>query len=291
MMPHATLPSGDIRDGQVSANGLAFHYREWGDPDAPPLLICHGITSHSRTWDDTAASLAERFHVFALDQRGHGASDWAEGYAPEVMAEDIAALAAALGIERASIVGHSMGGINSLLCAARHPELVERLALIDIGPETIGSERVRTELPASLLARSQASFADPNEAVAAYLGTQPSQSERRGRFVLDNIVERADGRWVWRFDGAGLRSFVLDAPPPDALWAALRAITCPVLVIRATNGDALSAATASRMIEELPDGRLVEIAHSGHDVHIDQPAALVEALRGFLLTGSSSTRS
>ena len=106
-------------DKFIAANGLRFHYRESGSPDAPPLLILHSITGATPwEWDPLAASLADRFCVLAVDQRGHGASTWAPSYAPDRMVQDIAAIVAGLGLGPVTIVGHSMGAINGYLYAA-----------------------------------------------------------------------------------------------------------------------------------------------------------------------------
>ncbi len=61
-------------DHTIEARGIAFHYLEWGDPSSPPMVLLHGLTGHAHIWDHMAPRLAERFHVFALDQRGHGDS-------------------------------------------------------------------------------------------------------------------------------------------------------------------------------------------------------------------------
>lgn len=77
-----------VRDGYVSVNGLRFHYREWGDPAAPDVLILHGLTGHAWEFDGIAEQLSAHFHVVSLNQRGHGDSDWASTYLIEDMIDD-----------------------------------------------------------------------------------------------------------------------------------------------------------------------------------------------------------
>jgi pimeloyl-ACP methyl ester carboxylesterase len=271
------------QDKFISTNGLQFHYRESGDAGAPCLLILHGITGHAWEWDSVVAALSDQLRVLAVDQRGHGASAWASDYAPALMAEDVAAIITALGLGRVRLVGHSMGGINSYLCAACHPALIERLVIVDVGPDSLTATTMAASLPLALRAWQQAAYDDPEEALAEWLSASPRAREQELRCYVDhNLQRRTDGRWVWRFDAARLGSFQRGAPAEAAQWAALRRVTCPTLVIRGADSEVLSAPTAARMVREMENGHLVEISDGGHDLHIEQPEALIAALRGFL---------
>jgi pimeloyl-ACP methyl ester carboxylesterase len=90
------------RDRTVTLHAQRFHYTEWGDPTAPPLVMLHGITGHARTWDGDARALSGRYRVLALDQRGHGDSDPAPDgdYTTGTLAEDLAAFCEALALGR-----------------------------------------------------------------------------------------------------------------------------------------------------------------------------------------------
>ena len=91
-----------VRDETVMLDGLRFHYRDWGDPAAPPLVLLHGFTGNARQWDSFARAMADRYRVLALDQRGHGETDWApdQDYSAARVHEDFVAFVAALGLER-----------------------------------------------------------------------------------------------------------------------------------------------------------------------------------------------
>src|SRR4051794_19609803 len=95
-------------DRYGTLNGLTLHYREWGSADAPLLVILHGLNSHSWDWDFLASSLCLRYHVVALDLRGHGASDWADDYSWPRFQEDIEALVESLGVVQFTLVGYSV---------------------------------------------------------------------------------------------------------------------------------------------------------------------------------------
>lgn len=277
-------PEIQVRDKYVTVNGLRLHYREWGRPDASPLLILHGITGHAWEFDRLAAALADRFHVLAVNQRGHGASAWAEEYSPGAMAEDVAALVQALELGPVRVVGHSMGGVHGWWLAAAYPERVERLAILDLDPDTLTSPETAARLTAWLGACAEARFASPEEAVAEYLSDYTGvQREPLRRFVLDNVKQEADGGWTWRFDARGLVGWIERASAdPEAHWSRIRSLTCPALVVRAGESEFTSPASAERLARQLKRARLVEISGAGHDLHFDQFERLVEELGGFL---------
>lgn len=121
-------------DRTISLTDLTFHYREGGDSHSPPLVLLHGLGADAQNWDEVALMLAERYHVFALDQRGHAESARPGIYSFELMRDDLKALADALSLERFTLIGHSMGGTVSILFAEKWPERLERLVLEDTPP-------------------------------------------------------------------------------------------------------------------------------------------------------------
>lgn len=279
--------AGQVQDKHIMVNGLRLHYRERGSTDAPPLLILHGLTGHAWEFDAVASALAESYHVLAVNQRGHGASSWAKEYSPEAMADDTTAFIDALELDRVRFIGHSMGGVNGWWFAARHPERVERLVLLDVSPETITSDELVGGLMATLDTYARSQYAEPEEAVRAYLAEYTGSHQQELRtFVLNNLEEGSDGRWTWRFDARGLKRWLEHASASEeAHWSALRKIACPTLVIRAGDSPFTRAPDAERMAREIPRARLVELPASGHDVHIDQRDALLAELRPFLMAG------
>lgn len=270
----------EVQDETVTLNGLRFHYRDWGNEGAQPLLLLHGYTSHARSWDTTARAMRRHFHVLALDQRGHGETAWADDYLPERMVEDVDAFVRELGLRRFALLGLSMGGRNAYAYAALHPEEVERLVIVDIGPEIVpaGSDRIRQGVLAPDV------FETPDEAffAARAANPRPPDAELRHR-IESNLMRRDDGRWTWRYDPK-LRApdRPLPRPDPAAAWAMLPRIACPTLLVRGEESDILSEATAQRMLREIPDCTLVEVPHAGHSVPLDQPEGFIGAIEEFL---------
>jgi pimeloyl-ACP methyl ester carboxylesterase len=274
-----------VLDKTISLNGLRFHYLDWGAPapDAQAMVCLHGFTSHAHSWDGLAEAMREKYRVLALDQRGHGQTEWASDYHPQRRVEDMEAFVAALGLDRFVLVGLSMGGRAAYQYAARHPETVERLVIVDIAPEgsTAGMGRINDGL------RWQDVFDDPEEAfqVARRANARPPDAALRAR-VKHGLMQRPDGKWTFRYDvalrnGSGAR---VTATPEEiaADWASLKNITSPTLLVRGVHSDILDPEHAQRMVDTIPNCKLVQVEESGHSVPLDNPRGFLEAVRGFL---------
>jgi pimeloyl-ACP methyl ester carboxylesterase len=269
-------------DGRVTAQGLGFHYVEWGSSDAPPLLCLHGITQTAHSWDEVAEALSVDHRVICLDQRGHGDSDWAPDgdYHRQAMAADLDAVTDALGLSRFLLCGMSMGGINSITFTARRPDKVRALVIVDVSPE-IKVEGVRN-------IRNFVQAPDELESFEAFVERAHQFNPRRSR---DNIRSRLshnlkrlpNGNWTWKYDRAlrsGQRSF--DASALLDLWDDVAKVTCPTLVLKGGESDILSNEGAEKLRDAIPGSRLAVIPGAGHSVMGDNPLAFVEAVRGFL---------
>lgn len=273
-------------DRFTTLNGLRAHYVEWGAPDAPPVVLLHGLRSYARTWEAVAAELDGRYRLIALDHRGRGDSAWdpAGDYSTGAYVSDLEQLADSLALERFTLVGHSMGGTNAIVYAARNPGRVRLLAVEDIGPGSSasgpGAERVRREL-----AQTPREFAEIAEARAYWRGVRPDISDAALESRVENTLRRlVDGRWAWKFDLDGIARARLDPDPARHvdLWPHVEGLRCPVLVIRGARSDFLSAATCAEMAVRQPLLRWTEVAAAGHYVHDDNLAAYLAALRDFL---------
>lgn len=274
----------DVTDEYAFVNGIRLHYRDWtgaAGPDAPLLLLLHGFTSHARTWDTYAATFTPRYRVVALDARGHGESAWAEpgeyGIASHV--GDVMALLGALGRDRVSLIGISMGGRTAYNVAASHPELVERLVVVDISPTIAAAGATRIQTAVSGNDR----FASVDEAVAAYLvGSPDAPVEIVRRRIANNVMVCEDGSLTWRYDEA-LRRGRVGRPEADDQWPLLARITAPTLLLRGSRSDVLTAEDAERMVAALPDARLEVVEDAGHSIAVDQPSRFLAAVTPFLM--------
>lgn len=139
-------------DQYIHANGISHHYVEWGSDDKPPLVMVHatGLSSHS--WLPIARKLAADYHVMALDQRGHGDTDQSDsGYSFELVGQDLAAVIDALNLHQVSMVGHSSGGLATLIAASLMPGRILQACLV----ETRVGERPANSPPGELRQRAQ----------------------------------------------------------------------------------------------------------------------------------------
>ncbi len=268
----------------VEIGGLKFHYADWGG-DGPPLVMLHGLSGHARTWDDTAAALSSRYHALALDQRGHGDTDWAPRYGFAPMAEDLLGFLDALELRDVTLMGLSMGGIVSFVFAAAHPDRVRRLVVMDIGPEiaAAGAANVGSSLAAT------DTFSSENEAFARARAANPRPTDQRLRHrVSHNLRSLPDGTLTFKYDKA-----LRDDPgnlfdlPVSQRWEAWRAVGCPVLLVRGADSDVLAVETAQRMLAENANASMATIPECGHSITLDNPDGMLEAVVPWLAAGEA----
>lgn len=270
------------KDRRVTARGLRFHYVEWGDAGAPPILCLHGITQTAHSWDEVAADLAADYRVLCLDQRGHGDSDWAPDgdYSPRTQAADVDAIAAALALPPFVLAGMSMGGLNAITFTAQHPDKVRALVVVDVSPEIRkeGVENIRQFIQAADILDSFEAFVER----AHLFNPRRSLENIRSRLSY-NLKRLPDGRWTWKYD-ARLRSAETGFHTTSLhhLWDDVSAVRCPTLIVRGGESDILSDESAARLQAAIPGSRLAEVAGAGHSVMGDNPSAFLAAVRPFL---------
>jgi pimeloyl-ACP methyl ester carboxylesterase len=272
----------NVQDKFVTLNGLRSHYRDWAPPrdDAPVLILLHGLTSHAHAWDTIARALCARYRILALDQRGHGESDWANEYTLSSAIQDLSAFAEALRLNKFALMGHSMGGLVAYNYTPSHLDQVKKLIIVDMAPEIMPAFSQR--LGASMQANDV--FDNPEQAFQQMRAgnPRPTDHEMRER-AIHNLTQRADNKWTWRYDRGfrdGTRALERLAPEPQ--WQLLNQITCPTLLVRGAETDLLARETAERMTRTIPDCKLVDVSNAGHSVPLDNPERFVAAVREFL---------
>ena len=267
----------------ISANGHTLHYLDWGAVGKPVVLLVHGLRGHAHSWDDVSAALCNDFHVLSLDQRGRGDSDWAKDgdYTTGAYVADLAGFCDALGLDKFILVGHSMGGRNSMAFGGQNPQKLEKLVIVDVGPtlDSRGSARISEEI------RNVPEEFDSREACFDYMNAQNrfASEEVMRRRVQYSTRELPDGKIGWKYDLVIREQRRNNSvPPSDDLWPALPNITCPTLIVRGAETDLLAADTAQRMLSTLPNAQLVEVEQAGHMVFEDNPSGFIAAIQQFL---------
>src|SRR5437764_1668518 len=249
--PRHDVPASG-RSGFVRLGDRQVHYLEWGHARRPAVVCLHGGGQTAYMFEELGQALSGRYHVLAWDSADHGDSDpFLDGPEAEnpidrqALAADAVPLCAEFGIERATFVGASMGGIVSVTLAAARPDLVGGVVLLDVGHrmESAGVRRITAFMS------EHESFADLEEAAAAIAGYLPGRTVTTGRLTR-NLRQRPDGRWVWKH-GLGRKIRERDSlVDPDQGAAAvvagldddLRGLQRPVLVLRGSKSDVLSEA-------------------------------------------------
>lgn len=273
------------QDRFIEANGLRLHYLDWGNDAAPPMLLLHGFSGHAHTWDVFARAMCDRFHILALDQRGHGESDWAKdgAYTVDDHARDVGALQDRLTLDPVVLIGLSMGGRNAIAYTGLRPAKVEKLVIVDIGPDIApqGAERVRR-----MAAEAPEEFASIDEAVA-YLrryATGTSDAAEAGlRYRVEHGVKKLpNGRYAWKYDRFLRDQRRTGGTSQADLWPVVQRLEVPTLILRGSESDVFSPETAKRLHTLIPGSRLVEIPGAGHGIPADAPEAFERAVREFL---------
>jgi pimeloyl-ACP methyl ester carboxylesterase len=271
-------------DRHLTANGMTFHYLEWGPSEAPPLVLLHGGRQEAHVWDLVAAALADRFHVYALDQRGHGDT----GPAPDgrydhgAYAADLGAVLNGLGLERPAVIGHSLGAHVATRYESEHPGRFDRLVIVDVAPDR-SPERLANPRPAK---HWPTRFRHREEFLAHAQVALPWRHHARHLDVWRwTYRQEPDGTWVDKAAGGfhGNPSDEYTNPARFAQrWQELARVTCPTLIVRGGRSKVLPVEAAEKMLTVLANARLVTIPGTGHNPHFDTADAFLAAARPFL---------
>src|SRR3954465_4828437 len=262
------------------SQGLKLHYTDWGNAAAPPLLLIHGGADHSRSWDHLAQVLRGDFHVIAPDLRGHGDSGWATGSSYNLVDHvyDLTCLIRSLGIDKPSLVGHSMGGMVSLTYSGAFPDKVSRLVVLD-GVTAFPGRRVKSaDVRISDWAGDLDKFAQrkihryPSVADGAerMRGRNPRLTEAQALHLATHGMKRNDdGSFSWKFDPY-LRArapYRLSLEDNIALWSR---IACPTLLVAASESF-LPDPEKAGVTSHFKHAELTKIAGAGHWLQHDKP--------------------
>ncbi len=282
-IPHAqNVP---YRSCNIVLRQMRFHYLEWGVPDAPPVVLLHGGHQSAHSWDLVSLHLAQTHRVLALDQRGHGDSEWARDaeYSNHTMSLDAEAFITTLGLHRPVLVGHSMGGRNALLLAHRNAALLRGLVIVDVGPEL--SEKGRQAIAGFV--RENQEFDDLEHFAQSVRKYDPYRPRAHiERTVKYNMLQRADGKFISKCDDNPRRLGLMHGRglQDNVTLDDVRRFNLPVLLVRGANSTILEAEAAGRFRDALPQGRLETVPDCGHNVHGQNTKGFIAAIGPFLQT-------
>ncbi|MFP5309465.1 MAG: alpha/beta fold hydrolase [Actinomycetes bacterium] len=269
------------REDTVEVEGCAIRTRAWGVPGAPGIMLVHGGAAHARWWDFLAPLLADRHHVVALDLSGHGDSGRREAYPPLTWAAEVRAVAAANGMHRPVVVGHSMGGFVAIVCAATFGDELAGAVVVDSPVRRPDPEREEARRRGSMF-RAPKTYASLAEAMDHFVLVPPQPCEHP--FVLHHVartsLHRTDAGWTWKFDPHVFGRF----SPSDPVFSDyLEGVRCRVAVVHGELSGIVDDEVVGWMNERLGrNAPFVEVPQAHHHLLLDQPLAFVTAVRALL---------
>ncbi|MBI4204094.1 MAG: alpha/beta hydrolase [Betaproteobacteria bacterium] len=290
MTPRPSIKSGTDHTGDsiepapytsrfVEAGGLRLHYLDYGTAGRPPMLCLHGGAAHAHWFDFVAAGFTSDYHVRALDQRGHGDSAWVQppAYTYEDYASDLAQVVDKLDLRDFVLLGHSMGGMVSLVYAATHPGRVARLVVVDT---TMRMAEERLAAMREVGNRQGGRYATREEFVARFRLRPPGTTTAPAimRHLAQNSGRQGDdGGWRHKFD----RSVYAMRPSLDGVpyWSR---ISVPALLVKGARSERITPQIFAEVRARCPHVELAEVAASDHHVTLDNPAGFAQAVRAFL---------
>jgi pimeloyl-ACP methyl ester carboxylesterase len=285
---------GPITNSFISQR-LRLNYVDWGNADAPPLLLVHGGRDHARSWDWVAEELRHDWHIIAPDLRGHGDSAWSPdgNYEMAAFVYDLAQLVHQLNLAPVTMIAHSMGGNIATRYAGIYPENVRKLVNI----EGLGlSPKMQAERDAiGIQKRFRQWIEDKRNAAgrtpkryptieAAYDRMKAENSyltdEQARHLTVHGISRNEDGSWSWKFDNY-LNIWAIFDMPREELLNIWQSITCPMLLLYGEKSWASNPEKDGR-IEHFPTAKVIEYENAGHWLHHDQFDRFMADVKAFL---------
>ncbi|MBC2593118.1 alpha/beta fold hydrolase [Ruficoccus amylovorans] len=252
---------------------MKLAHRYFGGAGNEPLIILHGLLGSSRNWITIGRALAEDYEVFALDLRNHGDSPHADTTTFEEMAADVEETLLGLGLESAHLMGHSLGGKIAMHMAVNRPQRVRSLIVVDIAPKGYAAYHVGDF--ESMRALDLKSLTTRKEADTIMKATVPDFGQRQ--FLLTNLKRDADGKFVW---GVNLEVLYrnLDLLRTNSIRED-EVYTGPSRFILGQYSRFVRPEDHAIILKHFPNVRILTVPDCGHNPHIDQPKAFLEALQ------------
>jgi esterase len=266
---------------------MELFYRNFGK--GPPLIIAHGLYGASDNWLSIGKALATDFDVYLVDQRNHGHSPHAEIHNYQVMKDDLIAFMDRHDLQKAILVGHSMGGKTVMFLAEAYPERVDSLIVIDIAPTTCHPDdnssqaRTHTEIVHGILSVDFSQVKkrdDVNDQLARTIHSPKIRS-----FLMKNVSRDKEGHYGWKLNAPVIAkelTSIFEGLDPGK-YSHGRGITgFPVLFIRGEKSDYISDDCIPDIKQIFPMAEIATIPQAGHWLHVEQPELLIKTIRYFL---------
>jgi esterase len=257
-----------------------LHYLEWNASAPRTIILLHGNSANAWWWEAVVREMSREFRILALDQRGHGDSEWVRpaAYTPAHYADDLAKFIAHVmrSGEKPLVAGHSMGGLSVLAFAAAHHQAARGAIAID---SAIISSKGRDRYLRHLKALPVVTYPDLETAKKRYR-LMPNEGEIAPE-ILSEVAERSlartdEGRWTLKFD----RESFFGRDGLDVLGA-LKAIAIPTLLVRAEKSRIMTVEGVEHALAANRHAKLVTIPGAHHHVLLEKPSMVARAIEDF----------
>ena len=267
----------------LKVDGVNINYLAWGEKNKPGILFVHGGMAHAHWWSFIAPYFAKTHRVIAMNLSGMGDSDWRENYASELWGKEIVEIAKYEKLNKPIIVGHSLGGMCSVIAASQFKNELYGLVIVDtaiLPPSEIPDKF-------DLKIKANKTYQSIDEAKSRFR-LVPSQGNSLD-YIMDYIAEKSlrktDEGWTWKFDPSYMKIFNTDGfrERQAILSEKLARLECRVAVFRGEK-SMLFSESASKYMRELTNKKtpIIAIPEAHHHIMVDQPLALISALRALV---------
>jgi pimeloyl-ACP methyl ester carboxylesterase len=254
---------------------MHLHYTAYGSESLPALIILHGLLGSSDNWHSFGKIFGERFRTFIPDARNHGRSPHSEVFNYQAMADDVVEFMTQHRIPSTSLMGHSMGGKTAALAALLHPELVDKLIVVDIAPRSYQAQH--DQVFDALTSLDLNAFQYRKDIDGALASKIPEASVRQ--FLMKNLMRDDSGLFHWKLNLDAIEknyAQINEELPRD------RRFHGPALFIRGENSEYIQKDDLPFIGQIFPKAELITIKNAGHWVHVDAPEEFSKTVLYFL---------
>jgi len=253
---------------------MRLNYKELGEKNEQPLVILHGLFGSLDNWITLAKYFAEHFHVYLVDQRNHGKSPHSDEFSYDVMANDLHDFLTEHNIKNPTILGHSMGGKTAMLFATEHPEMLEKLIVVDIAPKfyPVHHHKIIEGLKSLQLDKIERRK-EADEQLKIHI---PQDDTRQ--FLLKNITRAETGGFKWKMNLIAIEEQIeiIGYGLPNGAH-----FSKPTLFIRGLKSDYIQDFDIPILSEYFPNSVLESVENAGHWVHAEAPQELFNLVLSF----------
>lgn len=254
---------------------MELNYKTFGQGD--PLIILHGMFGTLDNWQTIGKQLSEHFTVYILDQRNHGRSPHDDLIDYPTMAEDLKHFMETHWIFKAHILGHSMGGKTAMQFALEHPDMLDKLVVVDVAPKRYAGGH--EEILAAILALDLKTVQSRNDAELFLRQRLTNQDEGTIQFLMKNLSRNPESGFEWKMNFPAIHAHYQDILTGIEVDTTFEGET---LFIRGEKSNYIQDSDWQNILKLFPQAHLETVSNAGHWVHADQPQALLEMVQSFL---------